>query len=62
MPHLVYVVPLLVCCYFSTPHHRGSENIGAFTLVSVAPRESVAFSFKISNLSLKSFALLFSVF
>jgi hypothetical protein len=36
--------------------------MGAFTLISVAPRESVAFSFKISNLSLKSFALLFSVF
>jgi hypothetical protein len=39
------VLPLLVCCYFSTP-----------------PRESVAFSFKVSNLSLKSLALLFSVF
>jgi len=62
MPPLVYVLPLLVCCYFSTPHHRGSENMGAFTLISVAPRESVAFSFKISNLSLESFALLFSVF
>jgi hypothetical protein len=36
--------------------------MGAFTLISVTPRESVAFSFKISNLSLKSFALLFSVF
>jgi len=62
MPPLVYVLPLLVCCYFSTPHHRGSENMGAFPLISVAPRESVAFSFKISNLSLESFALLFSVF
>ena len=49
-------------CYFSTPHRCGSENMGAFTLIGVAPRESVAFSFKISNLSLKSFALLFSVF
>jgi hypothetical protein len=36
--------------------------MGAFALISVAPRESVAFSFKVSNLSLKSFALLFSVF
>jgi hypothetical protein len=36
--------------------------MGAFTLISVAPRESVAFSFKVSNFSLKSFALLFSVF
>jgi hypothetical protein len=62
MPPLVYVLPLLVRCYFSTFHHRGSENMGAFTLISVAPRESVAFSFKISNLSLKFFALLFSVF
>jgi hypothetical protein len=58
----MYVLPLLVCCYFSTPHHRGSENMGAFTLISVVPREFVAFSFKVSNLSLKSFALLFSVF
>ena len=57
-----YVLLLLVCCYFSAPHHRGSENMGAFTLISVAPRESVAFSFKISNLSLKSFAQPFSVF
>jgi hypothetical protein len=32
--------------------------MGSFTLISVAPRESVAFSFKVSNLSLKSFALL----
>ncbi len=62
MPSLVYVLPLLLCCYFSTPHHRGTKNMGAFTLISVAPRESVAFSFKVSNLSLKSFALLFSVF
>jgi hypothetical protein len=62
MPPLVYVLPLLVCCYFSTPHHRGSENMGAFTLISVVPREFVAFSFKVSNRSLKSFALLFSVF
>jgi len=62
MPPVVYVLPLLLCCYFSTPHHRGSENMGAFTLISVAPVESVAFSFKVSNLSLKSFALLFSVF
>ena len=58
---LVYVLLLLVCCYFSAPHHRGSENIGAFTLISFAPRESVAFSFKVSNLSLKCLALLFSV-
>jgi hypothetical protein len=36
--------------------------MGAFTLISVAPRESVAFSVKVSNLSLKSFALLFSAF
>ena len=33
--------------------------MGAFTLIRVAPRESVAFSFKVSNLSLESFALLF---
>jgi hypothetical protein len=46
----------------SPPHHRGSENMGSFTRISVAPRESVAFSVKVSNLSLKSFALLFSVF
>ena len=46
----------------SAPHHRGSENMGSFTRISVAPRESVAFSFKVSNFSLKSFALLFSVF
>jgi hypothetical protein len=36
--------------------------MGAFTLISVAPREFVAFGFKVSNLSLKSFALPFSVF
>ena len=36
--------------------------MGASTLKTVAPRESVAFSFKVSNLSLKSFALPFSVF
>jgi hypothetical protein len=36
--------------------------MGAFTLISVAPRESVAFSFTVPNLSLKSFALAFSVF
>jgi len=52
------VLPLLL----SAPHHRGSENMGSFTRISVAPRESVAFSFKVSNLSLKSLALLFSVF
>jgi hypothetical protein len=46
----------------SSPHHRGSENMGASTLKTVAPRESVAFSFKVPNLSLKSFALPFSVF
>jgi len=34
----------------------------AFTFISVAPRESVAFSFKVPNLSPKSFALPFSVF
>jgi hypothetical protein len=58
MSPFVYVLPLLL----STPHHRESENMGAFTLISVAPRESVAFSFTVPNLSLKSFALLFSVF
>jgi len=36
--------------------------MGSFTLITVAPRESVAFSVKVSNLSLKSFALPFSVF
>jgi hypothetical protein len=56
------VLPLLLCCYFSARHHRGSENMGAFTLITVAPRESVAFSFTVPNLSLKSFAPLFSVF
>jgi hypothetical protein len=61
MPSLVYVLPLLLCCYFSTPHHRGSENMGAFTLISVTPREFVAFSFTVPNLSPKSFALPFSV-
>jgi hypothetical protein len=39
----------------------GSENIVPFSLIRVAPRESVAFSFKVSNLPLKCFALLFSV-
>jgi hypothetical protein len=62
MPSLVYVLLLLVCCYFSSPSHRGSENMVAFMLISVAPRESVAFSFTVPNLSLKSFALAFSVF
>ena len=52
------VLPLLL----SAPHHRGSENMGSFTRISVAARESVAFSFKVSNLSLISLALLFSVF
>jgi hypothetical protein len=37
------------------------SDMDAFTRISVAPRESVAFSFKVSNLSLKCFALLFSV-
>jgi hypothetical protein len=51
-------------CYFvatfSTLSHRGSENMGAFTLIRVAPSEFVAFSFMVPNLSLKSFALFFS--
>ena len=36
--------------------------MGAFTLISVAPCESVAFSFTVPNLSPKYFALPFSVF
>jgi hypothetical protein len=36
--------------------------MGAFTLTSVAPREFVAFSFTVPNLSHKYFALPFSVF
>jgi hypothetical protein len=58
----VYVLLLLVCCYFSAPHHRGSENMGAFTIISLAPPEFVAFSIKVPNLSPRSFALSFSVF
>jgi hypothetical protein len=61
MPPLVYVLPLLVCCYFSTPHHRGSENMGAFTLIGVASREFVAFSVNVPTPSPKSFVLPFSV-
>jgi hypothetical protein len=36
--------------------------MGAFTLINVAPRELVAFSFTVPNLSRKHFALPFSVF
>src|SRR5439155_25913771 len=38
------------------------KRLGAFTLISVAPCESVAFSFTVPNLSPKYFALPFSVF
>jgi len=36
--------------------------MGAFMLISVAARESVAFSFTVANLSPKPFALPFPVF
>jgi hypothetical protein len=42
--------------------HRGSENLGASMLIGFAPPEVVAFSFMVPNLSLKSFALPFSLF
>jgi hypothetical protein len=56
------VIPDFFVATFSTPSHRGSENMDAFTLISVAPHELVTFSFTVPNLSLKSFALPFSVF
>ena len=62
MPSLVYALALLLCCYFFDLTSKDRKIWGAFTLLSVAFRESVAFSFKVTNLSLKSFALPFSVF
>jgi hypothetical protein len=38
-----------------------TSDMGAFTLISVAPTEFVAFSFPVPNLSLESFTLSLSV-